>query len=673
MKKIIALCLAFILTGFLPTLSLAAEVESEEIKTVLSIVKERIASTEEYDKFTSSVQERNGIKYYSFNWSSDEVRLNITANAKGVITSYSRYYDDKPNQTDKPTINKLLNEEALNKTKELLKALNPDIADELVLYSEGYESLYNNGYSFRIKRVHNEIDVVGDTGYIRVDKDAKNIESFSLTYTDNLKFDDSDNIIDKATAIEKYKSELGMVLSYKINNKKAELIYEPKVYDKYISAVTGEAIAPILPQYDSFRNEASKDMIAGGGGGGSSFTEAELKNLDIINTLISKEDTEAFVKSNQVLKINKGATLEYFYLNYNASDKKYYYSMDFSDEESSYHVYLDAKNGDILSYNCYSINKEEYEENIPLAKEYVEKLCSKLYTADDKGEYRFESYTNNVYKFVRYHNNIPCFDNLIYISFNKSGKVLSYSLNYSEVEFDSPSGIISEDEAVESMVKECGYKLYYYPSLSSKELKTADVAILVYDIENKNTTIDAKTGKIKNPYQNEVKVGNYTDIENHYAKDIIKTLSKFGIGFPEDEFMPDKEITFMEYVVLITSVIKGNEGIILKNSDTRFGSYYYRAMNTGIISEVEKDPDALVSRGMAAVYMIKALGLHEVASLEGIYMPMFNDVTENIGHISILSAMGVINGFDGKFNPDKNITRADAMIMIYNYLVGNGS
>ena len=66
--------------------------------------------------------------------------------------------------------------------------------------------------------------------------------------------------------------------------------------------------------------------------------------------------------------------------------------------------------------------------------------------------------------------------------------------------------------------------------------------------------------------------------------------------------------------------------------------------------------------------MVKVLGFDEIASIEGIYIPMFSDVTKNIGYISILNGIGVIKGFDGKFNPDNYITRADAMVMIYNYL-----
>ena len=66
--------------------------------------------------------------------------------------------------------------------------------------------------------------------------------------------------------------------------------------------------------------------------------------------------------------------------------------------------------------------------------------------------------------------------------------------------------------------------------------------------------------------------------------------------------------------------------------------------------------------------MIRAVELEPVAQLEDIFRPMYSDVTENIGYISLLTGMKIVNGFDGFFCPEKQITRAEAMVMIYNYL-----
>ena len=68
--------------------------------------------------------------------------------------------------------------------------------------------------------------------------------------------------------------------------------------------------------------------------------------------------------------------------------------------------------------------------------------------------------------------------------------------------------------------------------------------------------------------------------------------------------------------------------------------------------------------------MVRALGFEEVATLNGIYVPIFADVSaDSVGFTSILGAMGVIKGDEnGNFNPNGTVTRADAAIMLYNYL-----
>ena len=95
---------------------------------------------------------------------------------------------------------------------------------------------------------------------------------------------------------------------------------------------------------------------------------------------------------------------------------------------------------------------------------------------------------------------------------------------------------------------------------------------------------------------------------------------------------------------------------------------YKEAIRTGIIDVDKVIPDEPLTRENSAIYMIRVMRLEEVAKLE-IYKSIFSDVNENVGYISILGAMGVFEGDENSlFNPKKCLTRADAMIIIYNYL-----
>ena len=63
------------------------------------------------------------------------------------------------------------------------------------------------------------------------------------------------------------------------------------------------------------------------------------------------------------------------------------------------------------------------------------------------------------------------------------------------------------------------------------------------------------------------------------------------------------------------------------------------------------------------------MGIDKYASIKGIYVSPFNDVTEYVGHIAILNGLGIVSGDgNGNFNPNGILKRADAMILIYNYL-----
>ena len=132
--------------------------------------------------------------------------------------------------------------------------------------------------------------------------------------------------------------------------------------------------------------------------------------------------------------------------------------------------------------------------------------------------------------------------------------------------------------------------------------------------------------------------------------------------------MPDEFITQKDFVSLINAVFYDRGPIVIAKEYDYTSAYRY-INNRGVLKNEEYNPDGMVTRQMASVMLIRGMGLDEAAQLDGIYVPLFSDVTENIGYTSILGAMGVIKGDENKkFNPAVTLTRADAVIMLYNYL-----
>ena len=81
----------------------------------------------------------------------------------------------------------------------------------------------------------------------------------------------------------------------------------------------------------------------------------------------------------------------------------------------------------------------------------------------------------------------------------------------------------------------------------------------------------------------------------------------------------------------------------------------------------------MVTREDAFVYMVKLDGLDKVARLNGIFKVEYEDENlisyDKIGYPAILTGMGIICGNGGKLRPQDFITRAEAVSMVYNYMI----
>ena len=117
-------------------------------------------------------------------------------------------------------------------------------------------------------------------------------------------------------------------------------------------------------------------------------------------------------------------------------------------------------------------------------------------------------------------------------------------------------------------------------------------------------------------------------------------------GFEGEKFRPNDYITKEDFDALMLNV-------------------FHRG--TDKVSDEEKKAE--ITRSQAAVEMVKAMGAGDYAKYDDIYVTPFNDVTENKGYIAILAATGVISGDEnGNFNPSNKLTRAEAAVLVYNYL-----
>ena len=261
--------------------------------------------------------------------------------------------------------------------------------------------------------------------------------------------------------------------------------------------------------------------------------------------------------------------------------------------------------------------------------------------------------------FTRLENNIPVDGNSISVTY-KDGKITRYSKHFDDDTFASADGVISSDEAYDKILSYHPVKLCYLNT--EKEYKLCYTLDLVYGY----VEIDAKTGEKRKDY-NENTFNFYDDIENHWCKTAVERLTEAGISFEGKSFNPDSEITQLEMLKLFGAAVKYTHYL---NMDA--DNLYKNLERENIVSPSERADSAPVLREDAFVYLVRFLGYERIAKAEDIFTTKFADQNlisqGKLGYASILSGLKVINGNGGFVKPLDKLTRAEAVVMIYNLL-----
>ena len=683
MKKIISLVIVFSLI-----LSVNVFAESSSMEQVLKIVKERIPSTEQFDRMDSKTSVNyEGKTTYRFNWMSETDEsydeMSVTVTESGIITNYYAYgKSEQP--SEKPSINRKTLAEVLPVAESFVKKINPDIYGSLkISAASGYESLSENSYEYELQRYENGLPVYGDRGYVTVSRDGETVESFYIKYTEGLTVEPAEKLISAEQAQAAYSEKLGMKLYYTTvyENKQRQVVavYAPAGgYNEYISAVNGEVIRPIEPDYSGenykFMSEESVTADSAVNGAGR-FTEAEKAELAQVEKLISKEQAAEIVLKNKVLGLDDSYTAQYFNLNKDYYDTdRYYWNISFESENGYADAQVDAVSGRITSF----YKKRSYSEEEKIATEMARKaavtaisgLAPEYFPVNGESPYVMDEYEGDyIFNWTRYENGIPFEGGNAYVEIDMvDGSVVGYYLKHDDLEFPALDNIIDEESAAKKMFEQNKYEAVYIKSCSEEGMKSYDTGVAVYRLEDAHPVLKADNGEPLYDNYGQYELTPYGDIKGHFAETAAETLRKYGVGFAGGEFRPDEIITQGDLTLLLNSIFGRGYSVIIAE-DMDYTDAYYTATRNGILKPDEKAPDTPVTREVAAVMIIRAMGLEEAASLEGIYNCPFADVTKNKGYVSILGAMGVFRGDSaGNFNPSAQITRGEAAVALYNYL-----
>lgn len=689
MKKIVSfLLMMLIVVGCLPVS--AASEDAEKMQEVLLIVKSKIEVPDELSEFSGNVSEFNGDKTYRFEWTTTDHKKNITVSSddRGRITKYNTTaYKMSENK-----LSKVSKAELIAFAENFLKTVAPETfisnSDYLAYDNDGYYTFGTSMYNLLFVRKKDGIDVKHNSASIVlcVDNEEIFVRNLIIDFAYDAIFDvPKQDIEDYKTKYQElfpleliYRDEYKSLPKINISKTEASLIYRIKNDDVgYMDSSTGTIVKEDTLSSVSRMETAENGAIMKDSAGGASLTPQEISEIKNIEKLLSVADVEKNIKRLPYVEFLDELKIQGSQL-YKDNSGKYYHRMNyFYDKENFYKslsVEVNAKNGELIrlsnnsgkyTEDTTSVNKENKtltDEEKNIAEKKITEFLN-IVAKDKISEFEIKDTQTNrttVSKsFVRIVNGIKYVDNGISISFDaKNSLVRNYNLDFKDADFADPKDVVPDDIVYE--------KILEYAPIIPIYIKSGGIYKKAFTLEQRNISVDAITGEVKNKITD--KNYTYSDISGHWVEEAAIKLSEIQIGISGGELEPERKITQEEFLRVLSSSILGEY-----YSDYTSEELYDILIRNKYITEEEKSPESKIKREDAFVYLIRMAGLEKVAKLSDIYKISYKDESAlsdgKIGYAAILSGLGVICGDGGKLRPQDELTRAEAIMIAYKYLL----
>lgn len=721
MKRRIALLLAvFMLVAAMVPMQVFAE-QDKGLEDAIKLVKSKFTIPDGYSVFNYDVSSYNDKKTWNLNWRSKdgaEGSINVSVDDRGNILNYSNY---KPfNGSEGKKLPKYSKQQAKAVAEEFLNQVAPGVLPELRYEESFVNSLRQYEYNFSYTRLVNGVPFYSNGISVSVDCQTGEVRNYHRNWNFDLSFPAKEGVISMEKAQQAFKDKLGLELQYQYTYEDEQIKIFPAYVQKYrynifIDALTGEK-TELSRNYGVFydtvatsmANEKAKlDMAAGNTVNTVVLTEEELKAVEKVSKLISKETAEKTARNIKSLELTEDFALKNSNLTRNWPDRdEFVWRLEFRKEGSDktanryVSVAVNALNGEVKSfYTNYSHKEEEtaqYDKNT--AKAAAEALLKELQPAkfaetyyDESGDDAvrpYETQGNPVYynfSYIRKVNGVPFPGNTLRVGYDAiNGKIISYEAGWFAAEFPSVENAVSLEAVYQKMFSNIGLELQYVSE--PKKMDKAEKIVLpesgelnvklVYGVKaGKPVFFNANTGDIINsdgkPYK-ETKPVEYTDVAGHFAESQIKVLAEYGITLGDSEFKPDQAILQKEFFTLLSKTLGNYYPYPVVRDAKELDNLYANLMREGIVKAGEKAPDSVVTREDAVKFIIRAMKYDKVADIKGIYNCDFKDLSEInpelVGYVVIAKGLEIIGGYDGLFQPKNEMSRAQAAVAIYNYL-----
>ncbi len=670
--------------------SSSSQTENQKILTdAVTLVRTRIDIPAEYEDFTGNVSKSKNTNVINMTWkkklSGDSYRVVVEGK---TITRVNAPY----NYERKPSLAPYTKEQYEQAALRFAEKANPSMKGKLKVRSCSV-TITDDTVSVWFDRVQDGIKVANNTVSVSLSKKDMSVSGLNVNWFRNAAFESPEKALSSARIEKIYRDEVTLIPHYRLRYPEdesgvyiADPVYVPDsapVYDAFTGkhstmdedrkkGMNTDNARSTSNKYDEEEVAVEEDGEIAAGEAlefpeSYSLTDSEKEQVKALENALSSEQFKAVLMNDPYIDFSD----EYYISDFNIfKDDSYdsgygirlYAYINNDKNYISLDVNADAMTGKITSFNKYKDNTQK-KTAIDVAAsnkkaseviKYYYKGFYKQFKADDENTapaVKTSTYTESERNFMfnRYENNIIVDNQRLTVRINSAGEVLGVNANYAKkVNFGSKK-ILSADEALTSYLKENKLSLSY---TGFTDLNSKPHTYLVYNPGS--FTVDARTGKTYSYgiiYDKEAPDEcPFTDIENSPYKNEIKTLFEQGVVYyRESKFAPNKGMTAAELYDL-----------------TRYiGLYSY---------DESRSSDKNITRYDMARHFVNSAGYEDAAKLKGIYRQIFDDIKSSdkrAGTAAIAYSMGVVSPVDGKFEPDREVTREEAYHAIYSYLNSN--
>ncbi|WP_379159573.1 S-layer homology domain-containing protein [Paenibacillus sp. sgz5001063] len=289
--------------------------------------------------------------------------------------------------------------------------------------------------------------------------------------------------------------------------------------------------------------------------------------------------------------------------------------------------------------------------------------------------------------FVRYYKGIPLSDSGISLVMDKYGRLESYTAmsrsDLGTIKESAPA--ISQSEALKSYKDRYVVKLQYsrIGGMYSNNVFVEPRVKLVYsplpvNEQDQTAVLDATTGKwvqVNTYYNQNIVPSAPVDLKGHPAEKALTELVKYGVLIPDEDnkINPDQEITVGDWFNIIAKAStpyysgysNGTEpkAVAGVSPDNEYYKAISFAVNYGWISkDTVLQPGDKLSREQLAVLLASFLKYNKLAAFleNDIAVSSFSDSAsiKDKGAVALAVKLGLLEGDNGKFNPQQNVTKA---------------